>query len=120
MVAERRTVIDEGYNSRISKDQKGKVRQEEKNALAIPVSVDLLQLDETVKWGQVRRCFQMETDRKRANNAKCVEKKDPPLPLITTLRPIIWRVFPFLAASVRKYSGQDVTCIVMFQDFINN
>ena len=48
MVSDTRTAAKES-KSTILKEQRDKVRQEENNALAIPLSANLQQLDETVK-----------------------------------------------------------------------
>ena len=51
---------------------------------------------------------------------KCVEKKDRTLTSKDTLRQIIWRVCPFLATSVTKYSAQGIAQGIMFQKNIIN
>ena len=56
----------------------------------------------------------------RAKYAKCVEKRDIQLTSKDTLRQIIWRVCPYLATSVTKYSGQEMLYVVMFQGIMNS
>ena len=49
MIADTRTVITKDDKSRVLTEQRDEVRREENNALAIPLSGDLQQLDETIR-----------------------------------------------------------------------
>ena len=62
----------------------------------------------------------MGRDKHRAKHARFVEKRDTQLTSKDTLRQIIWRVCPFLATSVTKYSAQGIAQGIMFQNIINS
>ena len=52
----------------------------------------------------------------KAEDVRCVEKKDLSVTSRDTLRQIMWREWKFLATFVKRNSGPEMVCVITFQN----